>query len=80
MKITFNTPFLLFVTGVFVTLKLLGYITWSWVWIFSPLWILGCLTLLITGVSFVFGALALLIAFAALKSGNVKFIRKDDEK
>ena len=24
---------------VFVTLKLLGYITWSWWWVLSPIWI-----------------------------------------
>lgn len=26
-------------TIVFITLKLTGYITWSWVWVLSPLWI-----------------------------------------
>lgn len=26
-------------TLVFVTLKLLGKITWSWIWVVSPLWI-----------------------------------------
>jgi hypothetical protein len=26
-------------TIVFVTLKLLGYITWSWWWVLSPMWI-----------------------------------------
>lgn len=26
-------------TIVFITLKLLGYITWSWWWVLSPLWI-----------------------------------------
>lgn len=26
-------------TIVFITLKLMGYITWSWVWVLSPLWI-----------------------------------------
>jgi len=24
---------------VFITLKLLGKITWSWVWVLSPIWI-----------------------------------------
>jgi hypothetical protein len=24
---------------VFITLKLLGKITWSWVWVLSPMWI-----------------------------------------
>ena len=26
-------------TLIFITLKLTGYITWSWVWVLSPLWI-----------------------------------------
>jgi len=26
-------------TIVFITLKLTGYITWSWWWVLSPLWI-----------------------------------------
>ena len=26
-------------TIVFIVLKLLGVITWSWVWVLSPLWI-----------------------------------------
>jgi hypothetical protein len=28
---------------VFVTLKLLGYISWSWWWVLSPLWIAAIL-------------------------------------
>ena len=27
-------------TLLFIGLKLTGYITWSWVWVFSPIWIL----------------------------------------
>ena len=26
-------------TIVFIVLKLLGYINWSWVWVLAPLWI-----------------------------------------
>lgn len=26
-------------TIVFIVLKLMGYITWSWMWVLSPLWI-----------------------------------------
>lgn len=26
-------------TLIFITLKLTGYITWSWLWILSPIWI-----------------------------------------
>ena len=26
-------------TIVFIALKLMGYITWSWLWVLSPLWL-----------------------------------------
>lgn len=26
-------------TIVFITLKLMGYINWSWIWVLSPIWI-----------------------------------------
>ena len=26
-------------TVLFVALKLMGYITWSWVWVLAPIWI-----------------------------------------
>lgn len=26
-------------TIVFIVMKLLGYITWSWIWVLSPMWI-----------------------------------------
>lgn len=34
-------------TVVFITLKLLGKITWSWWWVLSPLWISFCIVMLI---------------------------------
>lgn len=34
-------------TIVFIVLKLLGIIEWSWVWVLSPLWIGGFAALLI---------------------------------
>lgn len=42
---------------VFVTLKLLGYITWSWWWVTAPFWgpfalVIGCI---------IFGALTAII-------------------
>lgn len=32
-------PFLQILTLIFITLKLLGHITWSWWWVIAPLWI-----------------------------------------
>jgi hypothetical protein len=26
-------------TLIFITLKLIGYIEWAWIWVLSPLWI-----------------------------------------
>lgn len=37
-------------TIVFIVLKLTGYITWSWFWVLSPLWISGILVFLILGI------------------------------
>ena len=31
--------FLGLLTLIFITLKLTGYIAWSWVWVLSPFWI-----------------------------------------
>ena len=32
-------------TIIFVVLKVLGLIQWSWLWVFSPIWIMCCLAL-----------------------------------
>lgn len=32
---------ILFLTLCFFTIKVLGYLNWPWLWIFSPLWITG---------------------------------------
>jgi hypothetical protein len=32
-------PFLGILTLIFITLKLTGYITWSWGWVLFPVWI-----------------------------------------
>ena len=32
-------PFLSILTLIFITLKLTGYISWSWWWVLAPLWI-----------------------------------------
>lgn len=37
-------------TIVFIVLKLLGKISWSWVWVLSPLWIsfiIGCIVVVV---------------------------------
>lgn len=37
-------------TIVFVVLKLLGYIDWSWWWVLSPIWITFILVMFLVGV------------------------------
>jgi fatty acid desaturase len=39
-------------TILFIALKLVGVIAWSWVWVLSPLWIGFALWLLIVGLFF----------------------------
>lgn len=48
-------------TIVFVILKALGYIEWSWVWVLSPLWIGIAVVVLILAVLSGFALLATLI-------------------
>lgn len=45
-------------TILFIGLKLTGYITWSWVWVLSPLWISLVLGALIMIVALVFAFVA----------------------
>lgn len=39
VKVTISWPISLILTFIFVTLKLVGEISWSWWWVFSPIWI-----------------------------------------
>ena len=48
-------------TIVFITLKLTGYIDWSWCWVLSPLWI---------GFAIVIFIIAVIFAFFVLTSGR----------
>jgi len=43
-------------TILFIGLKLMGYVTWSWIWVLSPIWI-----------SIVFMIVIILIAVAVMK-------------
>ena len=52
-------------TLLFIALKLLGIITWSWAWVLAPLWIAAGLTL---GFLLVIGAIGLI--FVAVSEGR----------
>jgi len=69
--VTFGAPWMLLLTIFFILMKLNvfgmdpannGFIDWSWVWIFAPLWIPLALVAGIFGVILVFGLLAVGIA------------------
>lgn len=45
-------------TIVFITLKLTGYIAWSWWWVLSPLWIPLAVVLGIFAIVFLIAAIA----------------------
>jgi hypothetical protein len=46
-EVSVNFPILGILGLIFITLKLTGYITWSWLWVLSPFWIpLGILILI----------------------------------
>jgi len=41
-------------TILFVGLKLTGYITWSWLWVLSPIWIMAILVIILALIMFAF--------------------------
>jgi hypothetical protein len=45
-------------TIVFVLLKVFGYISWSWWWIFSPLWIGAAIVLSILAIVLIIAIIA----------------------
>lgn len=50
----------------FVTLKLMGYITWSWIWVLAPFWIPFLFALIIVL------AVILLCSIAVSKTNNIE--------
>ena len=52
--------FVIILTLIFITLKLMGHIAWAWVWVLSPMWI----WLLV-----ILGLMVLALLFALLAAG-----------
>lgn len=48
-------------TLIFITLKLLGKINWSWLWVLSPLWISAGIVILIIIIVFIVMGVAYLL-------------------
>ena len=46
-----GTSFTSLLLVLFIGLKLTGYITWSWVWVLSPLWISFLIAIPVIGIS-----------------------------
>jgi membrane protein YdbS with pleckstrin-like domain len=68
---TNSFPLASVLTIVFVVLKLSGVITWSWWWVFSPMWISAALALSIALLSLVlFSIIQLVNRFKADKYSN----------
>ena len=68
---TNGVSFLGLLTLLFIGLKLTGYITWSWTWVLSPLWIPISIALIL------FSAVILLVA---LSKTDIDKILKDERK
>lgn len=47
VTVTAGTPFLTLLAVVFITLKLLDKIDWSWRWVLAPIWVPGILAIVI---------------------------------
>jgi hypothetical protein len=61
MKVEIGSGFVGTLTIVLVILKALGYISWSWWWVFSPIWISA---LVILGILIVVLLVVILFAIA----------------
>ena len=69
---TNGVSFLELITLLFIGLKLTGYITWSWIWILSPLWVPISITLLLLS------AIILLVALGKMDiDKTIKYGRKE---
>lgn len=49
---TVQFPILGILGLIFITLKLTGYIAWSWWWVLSPFWLPLAIVLIIVGIIF----------------------------
>jgi hypothetical protein len=52
-NVTVNFPIFGILGLIFITLKLTGHITWSWLWVLSPFWIPISIGLLIGLIVFI---------------------------
>ena len=67
---TGGVGFLGLLTLLFIGLKLTGYITWSWIWVLSPLWIPMGIALLVLSVGILIVGLGIIVK-------TIKYERKE---
>lgn len=61
IRTTSNITFSCALTLIFITLKLIGKISWSWVWVLAPLWISASISLIIFLITIIITIIALII-------------------
>jgi hypothetical protein len=58
-QVSAGFPLVSILTIIFVIAKLVGAVTWSWLWVFSPLWISGLVSM---GFLAIVAVIAILVA------------------
>lgn len=68
-------------TTLFIVLKLLGIVSWSWVWIFSPIWIpiAICLVIWLLVFSFII-VIGVLLGIVFLIGASIALIKYELKK
>lgn len=69
-----SISFLNVICILFIVLKLFGYITWSWVWILSPLWIPPAIIVVSV---FVFAVIVVFLSLIAFFLGGIDEIKRN---
>ena len=54
VKYNFDISIGAILTVIFIALKLTHFIDWSWLWVFSPLWISAIIGLVVLGIITIF--------------------------
>lgn len=53
MSIKIDFSFGVILSAIFIVLKVVGVIDWSWIWLLSPIWIEGIIVLLLLLIYFI---------------------------
>lgn len=61
MIINLTPPLSTLLTILFIGLKLTGFITWSWIWVLSPIWLPFAVALSIFSILFILALLLIIL-------------------